>query len=132
MIVSKLNDAGPGSFREAVEAKTPRIVVFAVSGTIRLASPVSIRGDVTIAGQSALGDGICLADHPVSVAGDNFIIRHLRFRMGDRNQDKGKEHGSGADEALSARRLKPLLIAHRSHRWTTGGCPYSLHLRSSA
>ena len=122
MIVSNLNDAGPGSFREAVEAKTPRIVVFAVSGTIRLSSQVNIRGDVTIAGQSAPGDGICLADHPVSVAGDNVIIRYLRFRMGDRYQDKGKVHGSGHDDALSASRRKQLIIDHCSISWSTDEC----------
>ena len=122
MIVSNLHDAGPGSFREAVEAKKPRIVVFAVSGTIRLSSPVSIRGDVTIAGQSAPGDGICLADHPVSVTGDNVIIRYLRFRMGDRYQDKGKVHGSGHDDALSASRRKRLIIDHCSISWSTDEC----------
>lgn len=122
MIVSNLNDAGPGSFREAVEAKKPRIVVFAVSGTIRLSSEVNIRGDVTIAGQTAPGDGICLADHPVSVAGDNVIIRYLRFRMGDRYQDKGKVHGSGHDDALSASRRKRLIIDHCSISWSTDEC----------
>jgi pectate lyase len=122
MIVSNLNDAGPGSFREAVEAKQPRIVVFTVSGTIRLSSPVSIRGDVTIAGQSAPGDGICLADHPVSVTGDNVIIRYLRFRMGDRYQDKGKVHGSGHDDALSSSRRKRLIIDHCSISWSTDEC----------
>ena len=122
MIVSNLNDAGPGSFREAVEAKKPRIVVFAVSGTIRLSSPVNIRGDVTIAGQTASGDGICLADHPVSVSGDNVIIRYLRFRMGDRYQDKGKVHGSGHDDALSASRRKRLIIDHCSISWSTDEC----------
>jgi hypothetical protein len=119
MIVSNLNDAGPGSFREAVESKKPRIVVFAVSGTIRLSTPVNIRGNVTIAGQTAPGDGICLADQPVSVAGDNVIIRYLRFRMGDRYQDKGKVHGSGHDDAFSASRRKHLIIDHCSVSWST-------------
>ncbi len=75
MIVTNLNDNGPGSFREAAEAKGKRIVVFAVSGTIHLESKLFIKGDVTIAGQTAPGDGICFADQPVSLAGDNIIVR---------------------------------------------------------
>src|SRR5947207_5464226 len=64
-IVSNLNDNGPGSFREAAEKKIPRIIVFAVSGTIHLNSPLRIGANGTIAGQSAPGDGICLADETV-------------------------------------------------------------------
>src|SRR5215210_7893652 len=62
-VVTNLNDKGAGSFREGVSGKSsPRIVVFAVAGTIHLESPVSIKSNVTIAGQSAPGGGICLAD----------------------------------------------------------------------
>jgi len=68
-IVSNLNDTGLGSFREAAEAKEKRFIVFAVSGTIHLNSPLRIKGNTTIAGHTAPGDGICVADHPVSIDG---------------------------------------------------------------
>src|SRR6185312_7176562 len=60
IVVTNLDDSGPGSFREACEADGPRIVVFGVSGTIGLKSPITVRNpNLTIAGQTAPGDGIC-------------------------------------------------------------------------
>jgi pectate lyase len=119
MIVSNLNDSGPGSFRQAVTAKEKRIVVFAVSGTIRLNSRLNIASDITIAGQTAPGDGICVADHPVVLAGNNIIIRYLRFRMGDKNQNKGMVDGSGSDDAFGGTRRKNIIIDHCSASWST-------------
>lgn len=118
-IVSNLNDDGEGSFRQAATAKGPRIIVFAVSGTIHLLSPLKIRGDVTIAGQTAPGDGICIADQPVSLAGDNIIIRYMRFRLGDRYQNKGAVQGSGHDDALGGIGRKHIIIDHCSLSWST-------------
>ena len=119
-IVSNLNDNGPGSLREAVVAKGKRIIVFAVSGTIHLEKKLFIKADVTIAGQTAPGDGICLADYPVSLSGDNIIIRYLRFRMGDRYQrQQGKVDGSGGDDAFSSSRRKHIIIDHCSMSWST-------------
>ena len=119
IIVSNLNDSGEGSLRDAVKSSSPKIIVFAISGTIHLESPLSIKGNTTIAGQSAPGDGICLADHPVSISGDNVIIRYMRFRMGDRFQDKGKIAGGGHDDALSSSRRKNIIIDHCSLSWST-------------
>lgn len=118
-IVTNLNDGGPGSFRLAVKSNEPKIVVFAVSGTIHLESPLEIKGNTTIAGQTAPGDGICLADHPVKIGGDNVIIRYMRFRMGDRYQNKGQVAGSGHDDALSAYKRKKIIIDHCSLSWST-------------
>ena len=119
LIVSNLNDDGEGSFRKAAIAKYPRIIVFAVSGTIHLNSPINIKGNVTIAGQTAPGDGICIADHPVSLSGDNIIVRYMRFRMGDRFQNKGKVHGSGHDDAFGGIGRKNIIIDHCSMSWST-------------
>lgn len=121
-IVSNLNDKGPGSFRQAAEAKEARIVVFTVSGTIHLESPLSIKGDVTIAGQTAPGDGICIADHPVMLGGDNIIVRYLRFRMGDKYQNKGMVDGGGGDDAFGGTRRSHIVIDHCSVTWSTDEC----------
>ncbi len=119
-IVSNLNDKGPGSFREAAEAKGKRIIVFAVSGTIHLETKLAIRADVTIAGQTAPGEGICLADNSVTLGGDNIIIRYLRFRMGDKYQGlAGKVDGSGSDDALGGFKRKNIIIDHCSMSWST-------------
>lgn len=118
-IVSNLNDAGPGSFREAAQSRVARLIVFSVSGTIHLTSKLNIAGNVTIAGQSAPGDGICLADQPVIINGDNVIIRYLRFRMGDKYQRGGMVDGNGSDDALSATRRKNIIIDHCSMSWST-------------
>ena len=118
-VVSNLNDKGAGSFREAVSAKVPRVIVFAVSGTIHLQSPLSIGGDVTIAGQSAPGDGICLADYPVGISGNNVIIRYMRFRMGAKNQKGGMVDGNGRDAAFSSTRANNIIIDHCSFSWST-------------
>lgn len=118
-IVTNLDDSGSGSFREAAESPEKRFIVFAVSGTIHLSSRLAIRGQCSIAGQSAPGDGICLADQPVMLAGDNIIIRYLRFRMGDRFQRGGMVDGNGGDDAFGGTRKKFILIDHCSMSWST-------------
>ncbi|HXT12167.1 MAG TPA: thrombospondin type 3 repeat-containing protein [Candidatus Angelobacter sp.] len=75
----------PGSFRAAVEAEGPRTIVFRVSGLIHLKKPCAVHNPYcTIAGQTAPGDGICLADYSSGAYGTHdVIIRYMRFRIGD-------------------------------------------------
>ncbi len=119
MVVTTLNDGGPGSFREAVETRKPVIVVFAVSGTIHLQSRLSISGDKTIAGQTAPGGGICLADYPVQLGGNNIIVRYLRVRMGDKNQKGGMVDGNGGDDSFGGTRKNNIIVDHCSLSWST-------------
>src|SRR3954464_10083935 len=68
LFVTNLDDSGPGSLRAACEADGPRTVIFRVSGTIALKKPIIItRPFLTIAGQSAPGDGICLRDDCIGI-----------------------------------------------------------------
>jgi len=87
--VTNLEDYGaqeapiPGSLRDAV-SQGDRTVVFRVSGTIALKRTLSITAsNITVAGQTAPGDGICTRDFPFGVAGHNIIVRYLRGRLGD-------------------------------------------------
>jgi pectate lyase len=119
IIVSNLNDKGPGSFREAASFKFPRIIVFSIAGTIHLESKINIQGNATIAGQTAPGDGICLADQSVQLSGDNIIVRFLRFRLGDKYQKGGMIDGNGADDAFGGVRRNNIIIDHCSMSWST-------------
>lgn len=83
--VSNLNDSGTGSLREAVEAEGPRTILFEVAGTIELKSKLLIRHPfLTIAGQSAPGDGICVSGYTMGCFGTHdVILRYIRLRVGD-------------------------------------------------
>lgn len=118
-IVSNLNDDGLGSLRVALAAKGKKIIVFSISGTIHLNSKLNIGNDVTIAGQTAPGDGICLADCSVYISGNNVIVRYMRFRMGDKNQKGGMVDGNGGDDAFGGGKKKNIIIDHCSMSWST-------------
>ncbi|GGF31253.1 pectate lyase family protein [Echinicola rosea] len=114
-VVTNLHDEGPGSLREAIRKKEPRLIVFAVSGNIKLKSSLDINhGDLTIAGQSALGGGITLQDFPLKIKGDNIIIRYIRSRLGDKEDVQ--------DDAMSCLRNKDIIIDHCSLSWATDEC----------
>lgn len=83
LTVTNLNDDGPGSFRWACEQGGARIIVFNVSGIIRLKTPIIVRAPyITIAGQTAPGDGVCIAGQSFQVNTHDVIVRHMRFRRG--------------------------------------------------
>ncbi|TWT91041.1 hypothetical protein Mal64_14400 [Pseudobythopirellula maris] len=84
IVVTNLNDSGPGSFREAVETGGARIVVFNVAGVIELKSRLVVRAPyLTINGASAPGDGVCIAGDTVELETHDVVVRHMRFRRGD-------------------------------------------------
>ena len=113
--VTNLNDKGEGSLRAAVESSGPRTIVFRVSGNIDLESPLRIKNPyITIAGQTAPGDGICIKNYPLSIDTDEVIVRYLRVRLGDK---------SGGDyDAISGRYVKHIILDHISASWSVDEC----------
>ncbi|MBD5779140.1 polysaccharide lyase [Pelagicoccus sp. NFK12] len=109
--VTNLNDSGPGSLRAAIEAEGPRTVVFRVAGIIELESNLDIDNpDITIAGQSAPGDGICIKNHSLNINTRNVILRHLRVRRGDPEGGQGSDNIGGNPDS-------DIIVDHCSVSW---------------
>ncbi len=110
-VVTSLEDSGKGTFREAVEAVGARTIVFNVSGIIRLKKPLNMRAPyVTIAGQTAPGDGVCIAGETFSIDTHDVIIRHMRFRRGETDVTR-------RDDAIGGNLIGNLIMDHCSTSW---------------
>ncbi len=112
--VTNLNDAGPGSFRDAVTQPGPRTVVFDVSGTIALQSDIRIRDDsLTIAGQTAPGDGVTIKGATTFIEANHVVVRFIRFRRGSEDID------SRQTDAVTVADGTQIILDHVSVSWGT-------------
>ena len=111
IVVNSLADSGPGTLREACETGGARIVVFNVSGVIRLKTPINVRAPyITIAGQTAPGDGVCVTGASFLLDTHDIIIRHMRFR-------RGAQDVFFRDDALGGNCVGNVIIDHCSGSW---------------
>lgn len=110
-VVTSLEDSGKGTFREACEAVGTRTIVFNVSGIIQLKKRISMRAPyVTIAGQTAPGDGICIAGETLEIDTHDVIIRYMRFR-------RGATEVTRRDDALGGNPIGNIIVDHCSVSW---------------
>ena len=110
-VVTNLNDSGPGTLREAVESAGPRIVVFNVAGIIHLKMPLFVKAPyITIAGQTAPGDGVCVAGESTLIDTHDVVIRYMRFRRGNTSV-------FDRDDALGGNPIGNIIVDHCSCSW---------------
>ena len=116
--VTNLDDSGIGSLRWALDQSGPRTIVFDVSGTITLSSQIVIEdGDVTIAGQTAPGDGISIAGSRIRVNDDNVVVRGLHFRPGDGEVGMDPDDRDGLMIGTTDHTISDVIIDHNSFEW---------------
>lgn len=115
-VVNSLKDDGSeGTLRWAVGQSGPRIVVFAVAGWIDLKKPLKIENDdITIAGQSAPGEGIGIRNYRLNVNANNVIVRYIRSRFGDQ--------AGAEDDAMNGYNHSNIIIDHCSMSWSVDEC----------
>ena len=110
-VVKTLADSGPGSFRDACEQGGARIIVFNVAGIIQLKTPVIIRAPyITIAGQTAPGDGVCVAGESVWINTHDVVVTYMRFRRGATDVTR-------RDDGLGGNPVGNIMIDHVSASW---------------
>jgi hypothetical protein len=115
--VTRLSDSGPGSLREGIQSATgPRTIVFEVSGNIELKSQLTLaKSNITIAGQTALGDGITIKNYTFRIErAKNVIVRYLRFRLGDENT-------GGGQDTVTTDDIDRVIFDHCSLSWAIDG-----------
>jgi hypothetical protein len=110
-VVTSLADSGPGTLRDACEKGGARIIVFNVAGIIHLKTPIIVRAPyISIEGQTAPGDGICVAGESFWVNTHDVIIRYMRFRRGETNVGR-------RDDALGGNPVGNIIVDHTSTSW---------------
>ena len=117
--VKNLKDSGYQSLRWCLQQQGAKTIVFDVSGTIHLESELSIPSNTTIAGQTAPGDGICVADYPCTITGNNVIVRYMRFRLGNKNV---KKDGADGWDGFGGFDKQDWMIDHCSVSWSIDEC----------
>lgn len=117
--VTTLDDDGPGSLRAALLAEGPRIVVFRVGGTIVLKTPILVSSPfLTVAGQSAPGDGILIRDTNIRVQTHDVVLRYLRCRVGsNRSVPPNRQDGLAVEDGPVDGQTYNVVIDHCSISW---------------
>src|SRR5574344_751212 len=119
-VTSLADDGTVGTLRWAINKHEARTIIFDISGTIHLTSALPVKyGNLTIAGQTAPGDGICITDYPFSIRCNNIIVRYLRVRLGNTNVTL-----DGADgwDGFGGFDQSDIMIDHCSISWSIDEC----------